>query len=283
MSAAPPQDMGMDMTTHTTTGMGTTTGMNTTTRMGTTTDTCMAPAAGTITNTIMATAEAAAGRELALYVWLSPAFPVGAFAYSHGLEWAVEAGDIHDLASLSAWLDDLCDFGAPRADAILFARAFDAARAGDGAELAELNALAVALAGSRERRLETTAQGGAFIVAARAAWPCAALDHFPEPGGDPVAYPVAIGAAAAGHGFTLEAALAPFVVSLFANFVSAAVRLGAIGQTDGQRALAQLLPRLHAMAQVCARADIDAIGGAAFRSDLAAILHETQYSRLFRS
>ena len=126
-------------------------------------------------------------------------------------------------------------------------------------------------------------QGGAFVVAARAAWPCAALDAFPEPGGDPIAYPVAVGAAAAGHGFTLEASLAPFLVSLFANFVSAAVRLGAIGQTDGQRALAELLPRLHAMAQACAGADIDAIGGAAFRSDLAAILHETQYSRLFRS
>jgi urease accessory protein len=222
-------------------------------------------------------------RDLPLFLWLSPAFPVGAFAYSHGLEWAVEAGDIADAASLGAWLDDLCAFGAPRTDAMLFAAAHRAVLAEDWAGLNNTNELAVALASSQERRLETTAQGAAFVVATRAAWDCEALAHLPAAGGDPVAYPIAVGAAAAGHGFALESALPAFVVAVFANLVSAAVRLSAIGQTDGQRVLAALLPRLTLMASECVTANFDALGGCAFRSDIAALRHETQYSRLFRS
>src|SRR5271167_4132628 len=96
---------------------------------------------------------------LPLMLWLSPAFPVGSFAYSQGVEWAVEIGDIHDARSLGGWLVDLLSFGAPRADAILFAECFRAAMAEDWIALAEANAFAIALANSAERRLETTAQG----------------------------------------------------------------------------------------------------------------------------
>jgi urease accessory protein len=220
---------------------------------------------------------------LALFVWLSPAFPVGAFAYSHGLEWAVEAGDIADAASLQNWLEDLCDFGASRADARLFAAAHRAVVAEDWGALNETNELAIALAGSSERRLETSAQGLAFVSAARAAWHCAALERLPQAGGDAIAYPIAVAAVAAGHGFALETALAAFVVAIFANLVSASVRLSAIGQTDGQRVIASLLPRLAAMAGECADGDLEKLGSCAFRSDLAALKHETQYSRLFRS
>jgi len=221
--------------------------------------------------------------ELPLLVWLSPGFPVGAFAYSHGLEWACEAGDIADAASLKAWLVDLLDLGAPRSDCVLFACAFRAARAGDRAGLNEINALAVALAGSAERRLETRAQGGAFLAAMRAAWDCAALGDLPAAGAEPVAYPVAVGAAAAGHGLDLAISLQAFAISLVANFVSAAVRLGAIGQTDGQKTLAAILPDVRRLARDTAGADVGALGGCAFRSDIAAMRHETQYSRLFRS
>lgn len=221
--------------------------------------------------------------ELPLLLWLSPAFPVGAFAYSHGLEWAVEAGDIADADSLKSWLVDLLDLGAPRADCVLFACAYRAARAGDRAGLNAINALAVALAGSAERRLETGAQGSAFMAAMRAAWDCAALGDLPAAGDEPVAYPVAVAAAAAGHGLDLAISLQAFAISLFANFVSAAVRLGAIGQTDGQRTLAAILPDIRRLALDAAGADLDALGGCAFRSDIAALRHETQYSRLFRS
>ncbi len=213
---------------------------------------------------------------LPLFLWLSPAFPVGAYAYSHGLEWAAEAGDVRDAATLAQWLADLCDCGAPRLDVTLFAAAHRAAIA----QLPDLNDLAVALAGSLERRLETTAQGTAFIVAARAAWPCAALDVF---GAEPVAYPVAVGAVAKGHGIPLEQAAPAFALALFSNLASAATRLSVIGQTDGQRILAALAPRLADMAVQALRDDPETMGACAFRSDIAAMKHETQYSRLFRS
>ncbi|HXT08167.1 MAG TPA: urease accessory UreF family protein [Roseiarcus sp.] len=214
---------------------------------------------------------------LALFVWLSPAFPVGAYAYSHGVEWAVEAGDVCDAASLAGWLEDLADHGAPRLDVSLLAAAYRAA--GDPAALAEVNELAVALAGSAERRLETTAQGDAFIAAARAAWPCAALESLVAP----VAYPVAVGAAAAGHAIALDAAAPAFALALFGNLVSAALRLGAVGQTDGQRIIARLMPRLAAMAARALLEEPEALGACALRSEIAAMKHETQYSRLFRS
>ena len=145
-----------------------------------------------------------AWREAPLLLWLSPAFPVGAFAYSHGLEWAYEAGDVTDAASLAAWLADLARFGAPHLDAALFAHAFRAAAAADWPALDAVNELAVALAGSAERRLETTAQGAAFRVAARAAWDCEALARLSARDGEPLAYPVAVAAAAAGCGMALE-------------------------------------------------------------------------------
>ncbi len=244
------------------------------------TNTNTAPAAVTTTTMATATIEAAT-RELPLYLWLSPAFPVGAFAYSHGLEAAAEAGDIHDLASLVAWLEDLADFGAPNMDAALFAAAFRAAAEEDWARLEAVNGLAVALANSRERRLETTQQGAAFVAAARAAWDCEPLVRLADE--ESVANPVAVASAAAGHGIRLESALPAYALSVIANLVSAAVRLSVIGQTDGQRALGRLLPRLAAMAHAKIASDETALGGSAFRSDLAALRHETQYSRLFRS
>jgi urease accessory protein len=227
--------------------------------------------------------EADRGAPLPLLVWLSPAFPVGAFAYSHGLEWAVEAGDIVDAPSLEAWLTDLLQCGAPRADAILFAVAYRLAAAQDWPALFEANALAVALAASAERRLETTAQGSAFAAAARAAWDCEPLRRLGEVAQEPIAYPIAVAAAAAGHSLALETSVQAFALALIANLVSAAVRLGPIGQTGGQKILAALLPEVRALAREAARASLADLGGAAFRSDIAAMRHETQYSRLFRS
>ncbi|MBV9220890.1 MAG: urease accessory protein UreF [Methylobacteriaceae bacterium] len=220
---------------------------------------------------------------LPLLVWTSPAFPVGAYAYSHGLEWSVESGAVRDAASLRQWLVDLLEHGAPRNDAILLAQAWRAAAALDEAALREVNALALALASSRERRLETSAQGNAFVSAAQAAWPCAALDCLSRNAAGDVAYPVAFGAAAGGHGVDLTEASEAYCLAFIANLVSTAVRLGVLGQTDGQRTTAALLPRIRSLAAFTATAAIEDLGTAAFQSDLAALQHETQYSRLFRS
>jgi urease accessory protein len=214
-------------------------------------------------------------------LWLSPAFPVGSFAYSQGLEWAVESGDIHDARSLGGWLVDLLSFGAPRADAILFAECFRAGVAEDWEALAGANAIAIAIANSAERRLETAAQGSAFVLAARAAWDCEALRQLSL--AERVAYPAAVAAAAAGHGLPLEASLPAFILAQIAAAVSAVVRLGPIGQTDGQKIQATLIPRIRALAREASGSSLTDLGSCAFRSEIAAMKHETQYSRLFRS
>jgi urease accessory protein len=211
---------------------------------------------------------------------LSPAFPVGAFAYSHALEWAVESGDAHDAASVEAWIVDLVERGSLRNDLVLFAAAHRAVGANDATVLREIDELALALAGARERRLESAGQGAAFLVAVRAAWPAPGLALFGE--GDH-AYAVAVGAAAAAHRLPLADSAAAYALAFVANLVSAAVRLGPIGQTDGQRITAALFPRLTDAAARAAGSTLDDLGGCALRSDIAAMRHETQYSRLFRS
>ena len=216
-------------------------------------------------------------------VWLSPAFPVGAFAYSHGLEWAVETGDVRDAETCRSWIADLLAFGSGRNDAVLLAAAWRAAAAHDDAMLHAVAELAAALQPSSERRLETTAQGNAFVTAVRAAWPTATIEMLKGAWEGDVAYPVALGTAAAGHGIGLRPTLDAFLLGFVSNIVSAVVRLGPIGQTDGQRILAALLPAIAETAAFAEASTLDDLGSCAFRSDIASMRHETQYTRLFRS
>jgi urease accessory protein len=218
-----------------------------------------------------------------LMAWLSPAFPVGAFSYSSGIEWAVETGDITDEATLQAWLGVMLSEGGGYCDAVLFANAYRATLGDDDKALYDIAELAAAFAPSKERHLETTAQGNAFIEAARAAWGCAALERLKSLWHGPVAYPVAVAVTAAGHGIALEPALAAYLQVLAANWVSAGVRLIPLGQTQGLRVVAALEPAVAATAQRALNASLDEIGSAAFRADLASARHETQYTRLFRS
>ncbi len=220
---------------------------------------------------------------LPLLVWLSPSFPVGAFAYSHGLEWAYEAGDLPDAAALRDWLEALVACGSLHNDLVLFGCAWKACDRDDDAAVAEIAELALALATSGERRLETVTQGNAFVLAARAAWPCAALERLRAAWPGDVAYPLAVAVAARGHGVPLRPSLEAYALGFVANLVSAAVRLGVVGQTDGQKVTAALVPSLHAAAGRAETATLDDLGGCTFRADLASLRHETQYTRLFRS
>jgi urease accessory protein len=218
-----------------------------------------------------------------LMAWLSPAYPIGAFSYSGGIEWAVEAGDIVDRETLGSWLTVVLAEGGGFCDAVLFVHAHRAAAADDGPALRRVAELASALAPSKERFLETTAQGRAFVDATRAAWPCQALDDLKRIWDGPLAYPVAVGVAAAGHGVPVAAALAAFLQAVAANLVSAGVRLIPLGQTDGQRLLAAFEPMLAGSAQRALTCPLDDLASAAFRADLASMRHETQHTRLFRS
>jgi urease accessory protein len=218
-----------------------------------------------------------------LMAWLSPAFPVGAFSYSSGIEWAVEAGDIKDADTLKSWLSVMLAEGGGYCDAVLFAHAHRAVVSKDDKVLREVAELAAAFAPSKERHLETTAQGNAFVEATRAAWACKAIDDLKTIWGGPVAYPVAVAVASAGHGISLEPALAAYLQAVAANWVSAGVRLIPLGQSDGQRVLAALEPAVTATVQRALTAKLDDLGSSAFRADLASARHETQYTRLFRS
>jgi urease accessory protein len=215
--------------------------------------------------------------------WLSPSYPVGAFSYSGGIEWAVEAGDITDAETLKRWLAVVIAEGGPFCDAVFFVHAHRAAETSDDKALRAVAELAAAFAPSRERHLETTAQGRAFVEATRAAWPCAALDRLGAVWDGPVAYPVAVGVTAAGHGIAAQSALNAYLHAVTANLISAGVRLIPLGQTDGQRLLAALEPVVAATAARAGETPLDQVGGAAFRADLASMRHETQYTRLFRS
>jgi urease accessory protein len=218
-----------------------------------------------------------------LMAWLSPSYPVGAFSYSHGLEWAIEAHDLRQPQLVSGWIEDLLRFGAGRSDAILFVHAHRAVESGDDPALLEAAELARAFQPSRERTLESLAQGEAFLRATRAAWPVPALDRLAAIGLGETAYPVAVAVATAGHGIALRPALQAYLQSFAANLVSAAVRLIPLGQTVGLRLVAALEPAVGDLVDEAEAAPLTALGGSAIRADLASMNHETQETRLFRT
>jgi urease accessory protein len=218
-----------------------------------------------------------------LMTWLSPSFPVGSFSYSSGIEWAVEAGDITDRQTLQDWLAAMLLDGAGFCDGLFLCHAWRAAEAGDGVKLGEIAELAAAFAPSRERHLETTSQGRAFVEIARSAWNCDALDLLAPHVSNPIAYPIAVGVLAAGHRISLPLTLHAFLHATTSNWISAGVRLIPLGQTDSQHALAALESEIAATAEKALNGSLDDLGSATFRADLAGMRHETQYTRLFRS
>ena len=232
----------------------------------------------TTTTTRMTITTTTTEKLLLLMVWLSPAFPTGGFAYSHGIEQAIEDGDIVDEASFGDWLRDICAHGAARSDAILLRHAW---RAEDVDALAGVAELAASLAPGRERQAETLAQGAAFCLAAQI-WPCAALAGL-QRHTDRIAYPVAVGALAKAHGIDQDAACAAFAQGFMANLISAGVRLIPLGQTAGLRLLDGLKPAIMALVAATRGAPLENIGSACWRADIASLRHETQYTRLFRS
>jgi urease accessory protein len=218
-----------------------------------------------------------------LMTWLSPSFPVGAFSYSSGIEWAVEASDITNATSLRQWLTSMLTDGAGICDGIFLAHVYRAASSGDDASLADLAELASAFVASRERHLETAAQGRAFIEIARAAWHNALLDRLVASCKAAIVYPVAVGVVSAAHAIPLAPTLHAFLHAVTSNWISAGARLVPLGQTDSQRLLAALEPVVGDTARRALAASLDDLGSATFRADLASMRHETQYTRLFRS
>ncbi|HYE45282.1 MAG TPA: urease accessory UreF family protein [Caulobacter sp.] len=207
---------------------------------------------------------------LKLLTWLSPAFPVGGFSYSHGLETVIAEGVVHDRASLHDWIADLIAHGSGWNDAVLLAEAH--AAAADPVRLAAVAELAEAMAPAAERRRETLAQGAAFAAAVSAWGPAA-----------PAPYCIAVGKAAADHGVPLEDAVTAWLHAFASNLVSIALRAVPLGQTDGVAVLAALGPLILATSARAAAATLDDLGGCALMGDIAAMRHETLPVRLFIS
>lgn len=210
--------------------------------------------------------------QVRLQLWLSPAFPVGAFAWSHGLEAAVAEGRVASADDARDWIAFLLRHGSGWNDLVLFAQSHRAA--GDPERLATVAELALALAGSDRRRAETAALGEAFALAV-APWEA----HMPND----APYPVAVALASARSGIPREAALAAFALAFASNLVSALVRLVPLGQREATRVLAELEPTILAVADRAAAAAPDDLGSAAMLSDIAAMRQETLRTRLFRS
>ncbi len=223
-----------------------------------------------------------------LMSWMSPAWPIGGFAHSGGLEWAVEEGFVIDRASTERWIADMLSHGAVHNDAVIFVHAGRAAMAGDAARLAEIADLSTASQTGHERRLEATAQGAAFrrIAVSTTGDPRfgALLEGIEI---DDLTYPVAAAVLFACHAIPIDQAITAWLHGVVSNLVSAAQRLVPLGQTDGQHVLRDLRQPVFALAErMLALPDGDpfeALGGCTLVADLGCMAHETQYTRLFRT
>jgi urease accessory protein len=221
-----------------------------------------------------------------LLAWTSPGYPTGAFSYSHGLEWAVEAGDVRNLQGLLDYVTAVISRGGGWVDAVLFAHAWQSAVATPPAELDTLTQLAAAFRGSSETALESRQQGGAFLDVTRKAWPHPLLDAFAARQaqvGTPVAHCIAVAVACAAHEIALAPALNSYIHAVATNLVSAGARLIPLGQTQAQIAIAQLAPVITDIAERAQATSLDDLGTAAPAIELCSLRHETQYTRLFRS
>lgn len=219
-----------------------------------------------------------------LLAWLSPAYPIGAFSYSHGIETAVEEGLITNRASLVAWLETVLLDGTGRVDGALFAMAWRAADAKDWSVFDAIAERAAAWRGTSEMALEARQQGGSFLAITQTAWPHPDLEAAHGRLAGEVALPVTVALTAAVHGIALDVALTGFLHAFTANLISAAVRVVPLGQSDGQLALASLEEAVrYAASAALAVTDLDELGTATPLLDWCSIRHETQYTRLFRS
>jgi urease accessory protein len=242
---------------------------------------------------------------LLLLNWMSPAFPIGGFAYSHGLEWAIEDGQVKTASDVKDWIEDVVMRGSGWNDAVLFARCWED-------DAGELNELALALAASQERWLETTRLGSAFEAAAAVfglgphpacrppspickdkrekalddcrLLPCSCMGEGARRADEgALAYPVAAGWACARMGIEKSHALLAFLQGFSNALISVAVRLVPLGQAQGLAVMRDMLPLIEATAERAGAASLDDLGAIVFLSDIAAMKHETQHSRIFRS
>ncbi len=208
---------------------------------------------------------------LTLTQWLSPAYPVGGFAYSHGLEAAIDEGAVTSSQDTEAWISDVLEHGSGWNDAVFVVAAYSA-QGKD--ELTNVDVIARAFCASSERLMETKLLGQAFGTVTGDVWELD-LSQF--------SYPVSIGQAASLQNLPILLTTKMFLQAFASNLVACATRLVPLGQTDAQRLIRNLTPLCERIALSAQEADLDQLSLTAFLSDIASMKHETQYSRIFRT
>ncbi len=208
---------------------------------------------------------------LTLTQWLSPAYPVGGFAYSHGLEAAIDAGTVANSRDTEAWISDVLEHGSGWNDAVFVVAAFNAH---DKEELINVDIAARAFCATSERLMETELLGQAFGNVTKGVWELD-LGQF--------TYPVSIGRAARLQNLPLQLTTKMFLQAFASNLVACATRLVPLGQTDAQRLIRRLTQLCAQIAERAKKASLDELSSTAFLGDIAAMRHETQYSRIFRT
>ncbi|MEL7380064.1 MAG: urease accessory UreF family protein [Pseudomonadota bacterium] len=208
---------------------------------------------------------------ITLAQWFSPAYPVGAFHFSHGLEAVISSGYVIDAKSLKTWIESLLLHGSGRNDALFLAAAYHAA---DFSALSDVDSRARAFAGTFERRQEAQLLGAAF-----GRMTGALIDRDLSD----LTFPVAVGRAVRLVDLPLRLSIAMYLQSFAANLVSVGQRLIPIGQTEGQAIVRDLAPRYGAIAAACLDGNLDDIGGFTVAAEIASMQHETLYSRVFRT
>jgi len=215
-------------------------------------------------------------RLLALLQLASPGLPVGGFAYSQGLEKAIEDGVVHDATTARRWIEDVLTLSLARFEAPVWLRAWDAWKSGDHAAFARWNDECLAARETAELRAETMQMGVSLVRV------MPALGIAP-PTCSPIAFPMAFAAACAALDLDREAGLAAYLWAWAENQVLVAVKSVPLGQMAGQSLLAELHGVLDAAVRSAVACDDESLGSAAVRYAIASARHESMYSRLYRS
>lgn len=218
-----------------------------------------------------------------LMTWLSPSYPVGAYTYSHGLERAVELEEITNIENAYDWLKNIVKYGTGQSDCALLHMSYKAMHENNPQALINVAEYAAAFCGTKELALESESQGLAFLKITQKSWPCKTLQTFTQIWSGPICYPVIVGVTAAGHKIDVQDTAIAYLHAFSANLVSALQRLVPLGQTDGQRLIAQLEPIIIETAKSSLTIDLKDLSNACLRVDMMSMQHETQHTRLFRS
>jgi len=223
---------------------------------------------------------------LKLLTWLSPSFPVGAYSYSHGIEYAVEENIVNDASTLRSWVEGILKYGGGQKDGLLFSETWQSINKGDESRLLTIIEIANAFQPTSEMALESRAQGAAFLNAISAAWPSEQLTHVSgllNKNADFIPYPVAVGTVSAVHLVSLNDALSAYLNAFSMNLVSAGVRLIPLGQTKGLQTIAALAECVMTVQKMVLRSSLKDLAATGLLVDWTSARHELQHARLFRS